>query len=97
MVVLPRVAEDRNITVRLNSNVERIGHNWVELQSKGERETLSGIEMVVFAWGQDMECSLADEVAADGSVSDCRLIGDAVWPRDPIEIINEGAMAGRHI
>jgi 2,4-dienoyl-CoA reductase-like NADH-dependent reductase (Old Yellow Enzyme family)/thioredoxin reductase len=97
MVVLPRVADDPNIAVRLNSNVERIGDNWVEVQSKGELEILSGIDMVVFAWGQDMERRLADEIAADGTLGDCRLIGDAVWPREPIEIIYEGAMAGRHV
>ena len=97
MVVLPRIEADENITVRLNTNVERIGDDWAELQSRGESETLEGIDMVVFAWGQDMVQGLADEMAADGTMQNFRLIGDAVWPRAPIDIIYEGAMAGRQV
>ena len=97
MVVLPRIEADDNIAVRLNSNIERIGDDWVEVQSKGERKTFKGIDMVVFAWGRDMVRQLADEIAADGTLEDFRLIGDAVWPREPIDVIYEGAMAGRQI
>lgn len=97
MVVLPRIADDDNITVRLNSNIERIGDDWVEVQSQGHSETLEDIDMVVFAWGQDMVRHLADEIAADGTLENFRLIGDPVWPRAPIDIIYEGAIAGRQI
>ncbi len=97
MVVLPRVADDANIEVRLNSNIERIGDDWVEVQSKGQSETLKGIDMVVFAWSREIVRQLADEVAADGTLADYCLIGDAVWPREPIDAIYEGAMTGRQI
>ncbi len=97
MVVLPRIADDPNLEVRLNSNVERIGDNWVEVQSKGQNEILDGIDMVVFAWGREMVRQLADEIGADGTVSDFCVIGDAEWPREAIDVIYEGAMTGRRI
>ena len=97
MVVLPRVADDGNISVRLNSNVERIGDDWAEVQSKGQIEILEGIDMVVFAWGREMVRQLADDIAADGTLPDFRVIGDAEWPREPIDIIYEGALTGRQI
>jgi len=97
MVVLPRIEGDPNIEVRLNSNVERIGDDWVEVQCKGERETLDGIDMVVFAWRREMVRDLAEELAADGTVADYCLIGDAEWPRDAIDVIYEGAVTGRRI
>jgi 2,4-dienoyl-CoA reductase-like NADH-dependent reductase (Old Yellow Enzyme family)/thioredoxin reductase len=97
MVVLPRIADDPNIEVRLNSNVERIGNDWVEVQSKGQTETLAGIDMVVFAWRREMVRELADELGADGTVSDFCVIGDAEWPREAIDVIYEGAMTGRRI
>lgn len=97
MVVLPRIADDPNLEVRLNSNVERIGDDWVEVQSKGQNEILDGIDMVVFAWGREMVRQLADEIGADGTVSDFHVIGDAEWPREAIDVIYEGAMTGRRI
>jgi 2,4-dienoyl-CoA reductase-like NADH-dependent reductase (Old Yellow Enzyme family)/thioredoxin reductase len=97
MVILPRVAADPNIDVRLNSNVERIGDDWIEVQSEGKSEVIEGIDMVVFAWGREMVRHLAEELAADGTVSDFSVIGDAEWPREAIDVIYEGALVGRRI
>jgi NADPH-dependent 2,4-dienoyl-CoA reductase/sulfur reductase-like enzyme len=97
MVVLPRVAADPAITVRLNTNLERIGDGWVEVQSQGKRARMEGLDLVVFAWRRDMVRDLADEIAADGTVPEVHLIGDAQWPREMIDVIYEGAVTGRRL
>jgi NADPH-dependent 2,4-dienoyl-CoA reductase/sulfur reductase-like enzyme len=97
MVVLPRVEEDTNIDVKLNSNVEEIGDDWVEIQSKGEREKIEGIDMVVFAAGREMVRQLDDDINREGTVPEVYIIGDAAWPREPIDDIYDAAVTGRRI
>jgi NADH dehydrogenase FAD-containing subunit len=97
MVVLPRVEEDTNIDVKLNSNVEEIGDDWVEIQSKGEREKIEGIDMVVFAAGREMVRQLDDDINREGIALEVYIIGDAAWPREPIDVIYEAAVTGRRI
>lgn len=95
MVVLPRIEAAPAITVRLNTNLEQIGDGWVEMQSRGNRQRIEGLDLVVFAWRRDMVRGLADEIAVDGTVQEFYLIGDAQWPREMIDVIYEGAMTGR--
>lgn len=97
MVVLPRVTADPNIEVRLNTNLEQIGDDWVEVQRDGKRERIEGVDLVVFAWRRDMVRGLAEEVSADGTVPEVYVIGDAEWPREMIDVIYEGAVTGRQI
>ncbi|NIQ39462.1 MAG: FAD-dependent oxidoreductase [Proteobacteria bacterium] len=97
MLILPRIEEDANIDVKLKANVEAIGEDWVEIQSEGKREKINGLDMVAFAWAKDMVRQLADDIAVDGTVPEVYLIGDAVWPRDALETIYEGAVTGRRI
>jgi NADPH-dependent 2,4-dienoyl-CoA reductase/sulfur reductase-like enzyme len=97
MIVLPRIEDDSNIDVKLKSNVEAVGDDWVEIQSEGKREKITGLDMVVFAWASDMGRQLADDIAVDGSVPEFYLIGDARWPREAIDVIYEGAVTGRKI
>ncbi|MBC8460461.1 MAG: FAD-dependent oxidoreductase [Deltaproteobacteria bacterium] len=97
MVVLPRIEEDTNIDVKLNSNVEEIGDDWVEIQSKGEREKIEGIDMVVFAAGREMVRQLDDDINREGTTPEVYIIGDAAWPREPIDVIYEAAVTGRRI
>lgn len=97
MTVLPRVAEDSHIKTRMHSNVERIGDDWVEIQSEGKRDKITGIDMVVFAIARDMQLQLADEISEDSTAPEVYLIGDAVKPRFAIDAIYEGAAIGRRL
>jgi hypothetical protein len=95
MVVLPRIAADPAITVRLNTNLERIGDGWVEVQSEAKRERIEELDLVVFAWRRDMVRELAEAIVVDGTVPEVHVIGDAQWPREMIDVIYEGAVTGR--
>ena len=97
MVVLPRVEADPNIEIRLNTNLERIGDGWVEVQCNGKLSRIEGIDMVVFAWRRDMARQLADDICYDGTIPEAHVIGDAVWPREMMDVIYEGAMMGRRL
>jgi 2,4-dienoyl-CoA reductase-like NADH-dependent reductase (Old Yellow Enzyme family)/thioredoxin reductase len=97
MIVLPRIEEDPNIDVKLKSNIQAVGDDWVEIQTEGKTEKLTGLDMVVFAWAQDMVHQLADDITAEGSIPEVYFIGDALWPREPIDVIYEGAVTGRRI
>jgi NADPH-dependent 2,4-dienoyl-CoA reductase/sulfur reductase-like enzyme len=97
MVALPRIEEDANIDVRLNSNVEEIGDDWVDIQSKGEREKIEGVDMVVFAAGKEMVRQLGDAISAEETAPEVYIIGDAAWPRETIDVIYEAAVMGRQI
>ena len=97
MIVLPRVEEDPNIDVKLKSNIQAIGDDWVEIQSEGKTEKITGLDMVVFAWAKEMVSKPADDIAVDGTVPEVYLIGDALWPREAIDVIYEGAVTGRRI
>lgn len=97
MVVLPRIAADPAITVRLNTNLERIGDGWVDVQSEGRRQRIEGLDLVVFAWRRDMVRDLAEAIMVDGTAPEVYVIGDAQWPREMIDVIYEGAVTGRRI
>lgn len=97
LVTIPRTEADPNIEIRLNSNIESIGGDWIEVQCAGEREKISGIDMVVFAWDREMVRQVYDEVANAEAVNEIFLIGDAAWPRHAIDAIYEGALLGRRL
>jgi len=92
-----RIDQEENISVRLQTSVERIADGEVILQREGNLETLTGIDMVVSAWITAPVNRLAEEIALDGSVAEVYTIGDAVRPRDASDAIYEGAIIGRKI
>lgn len=97
MCIFPRIEEDPNIAVKLDTNIETIGNDGIEIHSKGKREKISGLDMVVFARGVEMVRQLADDIVVDGTVPEVYLIGDAEWPRETIDVLYEAAVTGRKI
>ena len=92
-----RLAESSRISVRLNTNVERIGPDLLVLQSGGGIENLSGIDQVVFAIERTMERDLEYALAESGvlkEVGETHAIGDCVWPREPYDAVMDGFTIG---
>jgi pyruvate/2-oxoglutarate dehydrogenase complex dihydrolipoamide dehydrogenase (E3) component len=99
-VLLARVAANKRITVRLNTNVEEITDEGVVLQSGGVRETIDGIDQVVVALEREMEQGLQDQLTgglADELGIELHSIGDMVWPREPYDAVLDGTLVGRMI
>ncbi len=99
-MLLARIERNERIAVRFNSNVERIGRDWVDVQSGGTIERIDGIDQVVFAIQRDMERGLIEEMTGDRAAElgiETHVIGDAVFPRHPYNAVYEGAMIGRSI
>ncbi len=97
-VALARIENSSRVSVRLDTNVEEILPNGAVLQKSGERETLDGLDQIVFALERDMERGLLDAIhreLADKIDFDLHTIGDCVWPREPHDAILEGNTAGR--
>jgi 2,4-dienoyl-CoA reductase-like NADH-dependent reductase (Old Yellow Enzyme family)/thioredoxin reductase len=95
-----RIAKNKQIKVRLNSNIETIAEDSVLVQSGGKTETLEDIDQVVFAIERDRERGLAEAVS--GGLSErlgieLHVIGDAVWPREPYDAVQEGWTVARAI
>lgn len=97
MVATRRVNEERAITVRLRTSVEKIGDGELVLNCDGKPETLTGIDSVVVAWATAPVNNLAEEIIEDGKVGEVYSIGDAVLPRDASDAIYEGAVIGRRV
>ncbi|MEM7442392.1 MAG: NAD(P)/FAD-dependent oxidoreductase [Pseudomonadota bacterium] len=95
-----RLEKSNQITVRLNTNAERIGEDAVGIQSQGIHETLENIDQVVFAIEREMDRSLLDEIT-DDLVEDLGVeyhaVGDCVWPQDPYEAMLDGNRVGRMV
>ena len=99
-MLLERIERNERIAVRLNSNVERIGEDWVDVQSGDCVERINGIDQIVFAIQRDMERSLIEEMTGDRAADlgiETHVIGDAVFPRHPYNAVFEGAMIGRSV
>ncbi len=99
-VLLARVEGDNRITVRLNTNIERIDDDSVVLQAGGETETLDDIDQVVFALERDMDRALIEEVSGGLTEElgiEYHAIGDCVWPREPYDVVLEGSQVARAI
>ena len=99
-MLLARVEASNEITVRLDSNIEKINADNVILQSGGKLETLEDVDQVIFALEREMERQLIEEVSA-GLLEDLGIelhaIGDCVWPREPYDAVLEGNSVGRAI
>ncbi len=90
-VMNARLAASDQITIRTNSNVERIEADSLVVQSGGAMETLKGIDQVVFAIERTMERDLEHLLAEFGVLSEIpevHTIGDCVWPGHPQEAIS---------
>ena len=99
-VLNARLGRSNQISIRTNTNVERIGDGEIVLQSGGSNETLSGIDQVVFAIERTMDKSL-DEALVENNVAETVkeyfVIGDCVWPREPYDNVMEGYQVARLI
>ncbi len=99
-VLLRRIEESNSIAVRLNSNVESIGDDSVLVQCGGETEPLEDVDQVVIAVERDRERSLIEAVSGGLTEElgiELHVIGDAVWPREPYDVVYEGSMVGRAV
>ncbi len=99
-VMNARLAASDQITIRLNTNVERIEDGQIVVQSAGETETLTGIDQVVFAIERTMERDLEHALAESGAldeVPEVYTIGDCVWPREPYDSVLDGFEVARTI
>ncbi len=97
-MLLARIEANENVTLRLNSNVERIGADEIVLQSGGSLESLRGVDQVVLALERDMERDLIEEVSdrlIDSLGIECHEAGDCVWPREPYDAVMDGNRVGR--
>lgn len=106
--MLPDVATDEEITRRVNllklldekrvkvmtgAEVKEITENAVRVTKDGkEMEILT--DTVVLALGMISESSLADSL---GKMTEVKVVGDAVKPRNALEAIREGFLAGASI
>ncbi|MCP4385326.1 MAG: FAD-dependent oxidoreductase [Hyphomicrobiales bacterium] len=99
-MLLARVEQSKQIDVRLNSNIERIDKDSVELQSGGAIETLEDVDQIVFAIARERERGLIDAATA-GLVEELdiefHVVGDCDWPGDPYEAVLAGFNTGRAI
>ena len=99
-MLLERVDENSLIDVRLDTNVERIDEGNVTVQSRGELETLTDIDQVVFALDRDMNRDLVEELSG-GMLGDfdveLHMVGDCVWPGEPYDAVLSGYRTGRTI
>lgn len=92
-----RLAKSDQISIRLNTNVERIEPDLLVLQSGGEIEDLPDIDQVVFAIERTMERDLEHALAESGvlkEVGETHAIGDCVWPREPFDAVMDGYTIG---
>ncbi|MEM6461072.1 MAG: NAD(P)/FAD-dependent oxidoreductase [Pseudomonadota bacterium] len=92
-VMNARLSKSNQISIRLNTNVERIEQDRLVLQSGGKTEVVQGFDQVVFAIERTMERDLENvlvEIGVLDSVSEVYSIGDCVWPREPYDSILEG-------
>ena len=92
-VMNARLAKSNQISIRLNTNVERIEPDRLVLQSGGKTEEIEGFDQVVFAIERTMERDLEHVLAETGAcdaVSEVYTIGDCVWPREPYDSLLDG-------
>ena len=95
-----RLQGSNQISVKLDTNVERIGADSVQLQLGGVLEELHGIDQIVFALKRAMDRDLINNISGgliDELDIDCHTIGDCVWPREPYDVILEANQVGRAI
>ena len=93
-----RLEKSNQISIRLNTNVERIDEDRLVLQSGGETEELQGFDQVVFAIERTMERDLENvlpESGVEDVVSEIHAIGDCVWPREPYDSLMDGFNVAR--
>ncbi len=99
-VLNARLGQSNQISIRTNTNVERICDGEIVLQSGGKTETMSGIDQVVFAIERTMDKSL-DEALVESNVAETvkeyYVVGDCVWPREPYDNVMEGYQVSRLI
>ncbi|WP_419908328.1 FAD-dependent oxidoreductase [Hoeflea sp.] len=99
-VMNARLAKSNQISVRLNTNVERIEPDRLVVQSGGKTEQIEGFDQVVFAIERTMERDLENALAEFGvrdTVSEVYAIGDCVWPREPYDSLMDGFNLARAI
>ena len=95
-----RLATSNQITVRTLSNVERIEHDSVTLQSGGKIEGLTGIDQVVFAIERTMERDLEFMLTESGILGDLAevyTVGDCVFPGHPHDAVLHAFDTARQI
>jgi len=89
-VLLREINGNPQIDIRLNTSVERIGRDFVTLQSGGRTEEVRGIDMVVLCLGAASENRLADELKWEAKLPEIHTVGDCNLPRKMTEAIYEG-------
>jgi len=89
-LLLQRVNENPDISVHLNSTVENISENQVVVQSKGDLETIGGVDLVVICFGAISANHLSDELKFQARIPKIYTVGDCVYPRKMTEAIYEG-------
>ena len=99
-LLLARVERSNQITVRLNTNIEKIDEDSILVQSGGDLETLDDIDQVVFALERDRERDLIESISSDLIEElgiEYHVVGDCVWPGEPYDAVLSGYTAGRSI
>lgn len=96
-LLLERVEEDSEITIRLNSTVEKIQGSTVVIQTKGNLEEVDGIDLVVLCFGAISDNHLSDELKWESKIEEIYSIGDCLYPRKMTEAIYEGYVTAMQI
>lgn len=89
-----RIAKNENINIRLNTIVVEVGDSWAILQSRGIRERVEGLGMIVVAAGMISNRALAEQLINSDLGVRVHVIGDAERPRKAVDAIYEGEMIG---
>ncbi len=98
MPMMDLLATDPNVSVHLETTLERIGDREIEIWSAGEDETssLPAAEVIVVP---DLEPNpaLRDQLVAAGAGAEIHALGDCVYPRKLQDAILEAATVARRL
>jgi 2,4-dienoyl-CoA reductase-like NADH-dependent reductase (Old Yellow Enzyme family)/thioredoxin reductase len=96
-VLRKTLEEDPNVETRLGTTLEKIMDDSVMVQSNGQHEEITGVDMVVLAVGMAENSQLAETLQAHPGGPEVYRIGDCKLPRGIEAAIYEAGVVGRQI
>lgn len=96
-IILFRELESNKVTVKLETNIERIDGDEVTLQHAGETEIRKQVSNIILASGRYPENSLYERLHECAGDIEVYIVGDCVRPRKSIDAIAEASKLARWI
>jgi len=97
--VLPRVRENKNITIYERTTIESINKNSVSIYNFNEesKEEIKNVDIIVLAVGTMSRKVLSDKILYENRFKEIYSIGDCVVPRKSLDAMREGSEIGNRI